>query len=98
MVKRRRLEVGIKGLFYFILFYSIILAHLPRNRIASPPPQQHDMDSAGYPATTKKTAGLVKGIHTDVTVVGLADKLFITITQDGRLAQWVQTLDRKSVV
>lgn len=53
----------------------------------------NDMDSAiaaGYPATTKKAAGLVKGIHTDVAVVGFADKLLITITQEGRLAQWVQ--------
>ena len=42
-----------------------------------------------YPAGTKRTAGAVDGVHTDVMVVSFADKIVITITQEGRLAQWV---------
>jgi hypothetical protein len=50
------------------------------------------MDSVattGYPATTKRAAGFVKDVPTVAMVVGFADKILITITQDGRLAQWV---------
>ena len=52
-----------------------------------PPPA---ITPAGYPASTKRAAGLVKDVLTDAMVVGFADKLLITITQDGRLAQWVR--------
>lgn len=52
------------------------------------------MEAAGaidsqYPATTKRAAGFIKDVPTDVMVVGFADKLLITVTQAGRLAQWV---------
>ncbi|KAF8249462.1 hypothetical protein K440DRAFT_598894 [Wilcoxina mikolae CBS 423.85] len=49
------------------------------------------MDSVaatGYPATTKRAAGFVKDVPTVAMTVGFADKILITITQDGRLAQW----------
>ncbi|KAF8534620.1 proteasome assembly chaperone 3 [Trichophaea hybrida] len=49
------------------------------------------MDSivaTGYPATTKRAAGFVKDVPTVAMIVGFADKILITITQDGRLAQW----------
>ncbi|KAI5854829.1 hypothetical protein BZA05DRAFT_392692 [Tricharina praecox] len=51
------------------------------------------MESAGaidsrYPATTKRAAGYIKDVPTDAMVVGFADKLLITVTQAGRLAQW----------
>ena len=42
-----------------------------------------------YPASTKRAAGKVDGVDTDVMVVGFADKIVITISQQGRLAQWV---------
>lgn len=42
-----------------------------------------------YPAGTKRTTGTVAGVHTDVMVVSFADKIVMTITQGGRLAQWV---------
>jgi proteasome assembly chaperone 3 len=50
--------------------------------------------AAGFPAKTKRASGLIKdakdvAIPTDVMVVGFADKLVVTITQQGRLAQWV---------
>ncbi|KAA8911112.1 hypothetical protein FN846DRAFT_897764 [Sphaerosporella brunnea] len=43
---------------------------------------------AGYPATTKRAAGFVNGLPTDAMVLGFADKILITVTQEGRLAQW----------
>lgn len=42
-----------------------------------------------YPAKTKQAAGLVNGVPTDVTFMLFADKIMVTITQEGRLAQWV---------
>lgn len=45
-----------------------------------------------YPATTKQAAGLVNGVPTEVTTISFADKIMVTITQDGRLAQWVRTI------
>lgn len=44
---------------------------------------------APYPASTKRATGNIKNVPTEVMIVGLADKIMITITQDGRLAQWV---------
>lgn len=45
-----------------------------------------------YPAQTKQTAGLVDGIPTDVMIVSFGDKIMVTATQAGRLAQWVEML------
>lgn len=44
---------------------------------------------APYPITTKQAAGLVDGIHTEVRTIGFSDKIMVTITQNGSLAQWV---------
>jgi hypothetical protein len=44
----------------------------------------------GYPATTKRVTGFVNGLSTDAMVVGFADKILITLAQEGRLAQWVR--------
>ncbi len=46
-----------------------------------------------YPAQTKQAAGEVAGIKTDVTLISFADKIMITITQGGKLAQWVCNFD-----
>lgn len=45
-----------------------------------------------YPALTKQAAGKVNGVHTDVMSITFADKILVTITQEGRLAQWVRIL------
>lgn len=42
-----------------------------------------------YPITTKQAAGLVDGIHTEVRTSYFSDKIMVTITQNGSLAQWV---------
>lgn len=49
----------------------------------------YTMADAPFPATTKRTAGEIKGVLTDVMTVGFADKIVVTIVQNGRLAQWV---------
>ncbi|TVY64182.1 hypothetical protein LSUE1_G007495 [Lachnellula suecica] len=43
-----------------------------------------------FPAAIKQAAGLVKGMQTDLTSMYFADKILITISQGGRLAQWIQ--------
>jgi proteasome assembly chaperone 3 len=42
-----------------------------------------------FPAATKHAAGLVHGTQTDVSSVYFSDKILITISQGGRLSQWV---------
>ena len=61
-------------------------------------PQMPDMSTLTYPAITKQAAGTVNGIPTDVTCVEFADKILVTITQGGRLAQWVGPKACQSVV
>ncbi|KAL8895555.1 MAG: hypothetical protein Q9207_008123 [Kuettlingeria erythrocarpa] len=45
--------------------------------------------TSSYPAPTKQAAGHIDGILTDVTCTSFSDKILITITQAGRLAQWI---------
>jgi len=42
-----------------------------------------------FPASTKRATSMIDGISTESTVVYFADKIMITLSQDGRLAQWV---------
>jgi len=42
-----------------------------------------------YPAQTKQVAGEINGIVTNVTSISFSDRIMVTITQAGRLAQWV---------
>lgn len=42
-----------------------------------------------YPAPSKQASGLVNGIATEVCSLNFADKIMLTISQDGRLSQWV---------
>ncbi|KAI9753027.1 MAG: hypothetical protein M4579_005369 [Chaenotheca gracillima] len=42
-----------------------------------------------FPASTKQAASIIKGIHTDIMTVQFADKIIITVTQGGGLAQWI---------
>ncbi|KAF2855012.1 hypothetical protein T440DRAFT_464324 [Plenodomus tracheiphilus IPT5] len=44
---------------------------------------------APYPARTKTASAAIQGIETTVTSVDFADKIVITVTQQGRLAHWV---------
>ena len=49
-----------------------------------------DSALANYPAITKQAAAIVDGIPTEVTSMLFADKIMVTITQEGRLAHWVK--------
>ena len=58
-------------------------------------PQDYGMDDVlseatlPYPAQTKQTVGEINGVVTDVMSISFSDKIMVTITQAGRLAQWV---------
>ncbi|KAK3366000.1 hypothetical protein B0T24DRAFT_597747 [Lasiosphaeria ovina] len=43
-----------------------------------------------FPATSKQATGRVSGIETEVSFMSFSDKIMITVSQGGRLAQWVQ--------
>ncbi|KAK2739193.1 hypothetical protein FQN57_006636 [Myotisia sp. PD_48] len=47
------------------------------------------MQNLPYPASTKQAAGVVGGRPTDIMVISFSDKILVTITQSGRLAQWL---------
>ncbi|KAJ4369711.1 hypothetical protein N0V83_005474 [Neocucurbitaria cava] len=49
----------------------------------------YGVTAAPYPARTKSASSPIKGIETTATTVNFADKIFITVTQNGRLAHWV---------
>ena len=59
---------------------------LPMATSSTPPP----VPSSDYPAVTKQAAGIVDGKATDIISTQFTDKIMITITQDGRLVQWVK--------
>lgn len=42
-----------------------------------------------FPAPFKKTVGTVNGVSTEVEVSNFSDKIMLTVSQGGRLAQWV---------
>lgn len=57
-----------------------------------------DMSSAGvtetstnapYPALIKQAAAQIDGVLTEVMATYFTDRIMITISQEGRLAQWV---------
>lgn len=42
-----------------------------------------------FPTHSKTVAGLVGGAETDISSLAFSDKILITISQAGRLSQWV---------
>lgn len=48
-----------------------------------------DSSNLPFPAATKQVAGMVNGVKTDVMVMKFADKIMVTVSQEGRLAHWV---------
>ncbi|KAL2404022.1 hypothetical protein ABEF95_002573 [Exophiala dermatitidis] len=55
----------------------------------APPTMEETQVTIPFPAPTKQVAGDVNGVKTDVMSMSFADKIMITITQNGRLSQWV---------
>ncbi|KAL6702724.1 hypothetical protein ACN47E_001006 [Coniothyrium glycines] len=52
-------------------------------------PDQYTVVPAAYPARSKTACTKIKGFETTATSISFADKIMITITQNGRLAHWV---------
>ncbi|PBP22781.1 hypothetical protein BUE80_DR006354 [Diplocarpon rosae] len=48
------------------------------------------VEVSSFPAATKQAAGLVNGRETTILSVYFSDKILITISQEGRLSQWIQ--------
>ena len=49
-----------------------------------------DVVAEPFPAHTKTAAGEIHRIPTEVMSISFGDKILITISQGGRLAQWVR--------
>ncbi len=47
------------------------------------------VEKAPFPVTKKEAIGYVAGKQTVITSMYFAEKIMITISQDGRLSQWV---------
>ena len=47
------------------------------------------LPAPSYPAVTKHAAGMVDGVPTHATCIQFTDKIMVTVTQGGRLGQWV---------
>ncbi|KAF9881013.1 hypothetical protein CkaCkLH20_01163 [Colletotrichum karsti] len=43
-----------------------------------------------FPARSKQDTGTVNGVPTEVTSMAFSDKIVITISQEGKLSQWIQ--------
>ncbi|KAL9602826.1 MAG: hypothetical protein Q9219_001521 [cf. Caloplaca sp. 3 TL-2023] len=53
------------------------------------PPTPPPFPPTAYPATTKQAAGYIDGVLTNITSTSFSDKILVTITQGGKLAQWI---------
>ncbi len=42
-----------------------------------------------FPVPSKQAKGTVNGIPTEASAIFFADKILLTVSQDGRLSQWV---------
>jgi hypothetical protein len=49
-----------------------------------------DQRQEAFPAPSKHATGLVNGVETEVSSTSFSDKIMVTISQDGRLPQWVR--------
>ncbi|KAF4931268.1 hypothetical protein CGCVW01_v000496 [Colletotrichum viniferum] len=43
-----------------------------------------------FPARSKQETGTVNGVPTEVSSMAFSDKIMITISQEGKLSQWIQ--------
>lgn len=48
-----------------------------------------DFRQEPFPAPSRHATGLVNGVETEVCSMNFSDKIMVTISQEGRLAQWV---------
>ncbi|KAI9813768.1 MAG: hypothetical protein M1827_003558 [Pycnora praestabilis] len=62
---------------------------MPIPMASGPTPEMNDVVPAPFPAATKQAANMVNGVKTEVMSISFSDKIMVTITQGGRLAQWI---------
>jgi hypothetical protein len=48
-----------------------------------------DVREDTFPSRSREVSGIVNGVATEITSTNFADKVLITISQEGRLSQWV---------
>jgi proteasome assembly chaperone 3 len=48
-----------------------------------------DVKEEAFPAPSKHVTGSVDGVPTEVTSMSFSDKIIVTLSQEGRLSQWV---------
>jgi proteasome assembly chaperone 3 len=48
-----------------------------------------DVREEAFPAPSRAVSGLIDNISTEIARVDFSDKILLTISQEGRLAQWV---------
>ena len=48
-----------------------------------------DTQEDSFPAKSKQAVGSVGGIQTEATAMSFSDKYLVTVSQGGRLSQWV---------
>jgi hypothetical protein len=66
---------------------------IPRTTMAAPTiSDDYVVTPAPYPARTNTATLPIKSIETTATIVNFADKILITVTQNGRLAHWVRDM------
>jgi hypothetical protein len=51
--------------------------------------EDYTVTETPYPARTNTSSATIKGADTTATCVYFSDKIFITVTQNGRLGHWV---------
>ncbi|KAJ4187220.1 Hypothetical protein NCS54_01154800 [Fusarium falciforme] len=49
-----------------------------------------DVREDSFPSRSREASGLVNGVATEVTSTNFSDKILLTISQEGRLSQWIQ--------
>lgn len=49
------------------------------------------MKDEAFPAPSKQANGLIDGVETEAMVMHFSDKIMVTLSQEGRLSQWVNS-------
>jgi hypothetical protein len=72
---------------------SVRPLHVPSHGMAATTPSaDYDVTPTPFPAQTKTASSVINGTETTATLMSFADKILITVTQQGRLAHWVNCL------
>ncbi|APA15229.1 hypothetical protein SS1G_08846 [Sclerotinia sclerotiorum 1980 UF-70] len=53
-------------------------------------PANSDVYPSPFPARSKTASAMISGVPTDVSCMYFADRILVTISQGGRLGQWIQ--------